>query len=253
MPDDARHALLTQVLRPRADVPAGAPGARRGAVEEDRRAQASAHAWLLGGFVVAGGAALRAPAGRARALAVVDGRGASGRTTPSTSKACRSTRSPRAAFARSSAAAASACRRSRNSRSSSAAAASAGSSSRRPPGSTTRTRRRRASTASSTSSRPRSSATRRRRSAKARARSSSTRTSFRWRDRAATPAQTRRRPRLALPLDRQLLVLRAGRRARGAGNPVSGFGAGDDGPAVAGRRRGGRPLRASATSSRSRR
>src|SRR5207237_5740359 len=38
----------------------------------------------------------------------------------------------------------------------------------------------------------------------------------------------RRRPLLALPFDRDLLVLRAGGRARGAGDPVS-FGAGPNG------------------------
>ena len=52
----------------------------------------------------------------------------------------------------------------------------------------------------------------------------------------------RRRARLALPLDRHVLVLRAGRGARAAGDPVS-FGAGAERPALAGRRRGGRPLR----------
>ena len=67
MPDDARRALLSHLF----DHAPMFPPARMelaAAVEEDRRAQASPHAWLLGRFV--------APAGtevEGRELAVVDG------------------------------------------------------------------------------------------------------------------------------------------------------------------------------------
>ena len=54
MPDDARHALLSQLF----DHAPMFPPARMelaAAIEEDRRAQASPHAWLLGRFVVPAG------------------------------------------------------------------------------------------------------------------------------------------------------------------------------------------------------
>src|SRR5438874_12833762 len=54
MPDDARRALLTHLF----DHAPMFPPARMGlddAVAEDRRAQASPHAWLLGRFVVPAG------------------------------------------------------------------------------------------------------------------------------------------------------------------------------------------------------
>ena len=93
------------------------------AIEEDRRAQASPHAWLLGRFVVpgasCGGAAAASVAGRR-------GRGASGRATPVYLEGVPLDEVASRGCARRSAAAASACRRSRSSRSSSAAAASAG-------------------------------------------------------------------------------------------------------------------------------
>ena len=177
---------------------------------------------------LAGGAARRVAAGRGPRARASSRRGASGRTTRCTSRACRSTRSPRAGCARRSAAAASAYRPWRSWRTSSAAAARADSSSRRPRVSTMRTRPRPASTASSTCSRPRSSATRKRRCASGRLPSRSTR-------RRSAGATGRRRPRrLAdvraslLPLDRDVLVLRARRGARAAGDPVS-FGAGPNG------------------------
>jgi hypothetical protein len=54
MPDDARHALLSHLF----DHAPMFPPARMelaAAIEEDRRAQASPHAWLLGRFVVPAG------------------------------------------------------------------------------------------------------------------------------------------------------------------------------------------------------
>src|SRR5580765_5189246 len=54
MPDDARHALLSHLF----DHAPMFPPARMelaAALEEDRRAQASPHAWLLGRFVVPAG------------------------------------------------------------------------------------------------------------------------------------------------------------------------------------------------------
>ena len=67
MPDDARQALLSQLF----DHAPMFPPARMGlddAIEEDRRAQASPHAWLLGRFVVPAGTEVPG-----RHLAVVGG------------------------------------------------------------------------------------------------------------------------------------------------------------------------------------
>ena len=67
MPDDARKALLSHLF----DHAPMFPPARMelaDAVEEDRRAQASPHAWLLGRFVVPAGTEVEG-----RELAVVDG------------------------------------------------------------------------------------------------------------------------------------------------------------------------------------
>ena len=67
MPDDARKALLSHLF----DHAPMFPPARMelaAAVEEDRRAQASPHAWLLGRFVVPAGTEVEG-----RELAVVDG------------------------------------------------------------------------------------------------------------------------------------------------------------------------------------
>ena len=67
MPDDARRALLSHLF----DHAPMFPPARMelaAAVEEDRRAQASPHAWLLGRFVVPAGTEVEG-----RELAVVDG------------------------------------------------------------------------------------------------------------------------------------------------------------------------------------
>ncbi len=141
----------------------------------------------------------------------------------STSKARRSTMSQRTDTVRRSAAAASGFPPSLSSRRSSAAAASASSSSRRRQDSTMRTRPRRASTASSTCSQPRV----RRRGGRASRCAGLVRAR-----RALVPLERAERGRRgaagcardALPFDRQLLVLRAGRRAAGARAPVSGYG-----------------------------
>ena len=69
---------------------------------------------------------------------------------------------------------------------------------------------------------------------------------------AGDAGPARRRPRLALPLDRDVLVLRAARGARAAGDPVS-FGAGPNGPRSGGTATRPSTSRGWATSSRGRR
>ncbi len=67
MPDDARKALLSRLFDHAPMFPP-AQMSLADAIEEDRRAQASPHAWLLGRFVVPAGTEVEG-----RELAVVDG------------------------------------------------------------------------------------------------------------------------------------------------------------------------------------
>ena len=67
MPDDARKALLSHLFDHAPMFPPAGMGLAA-AVEEDRRAQASPHAWLLGRFVVPAGTEVEG-----RELAVVGG------------------------------------------------------------------------------------------------------------------------------------------------------------------------------------
>ncbi len=224
MPDDARRALLTRLFD---HAPMFPPAAwrRRARSRRTARAQASAHAWMLGRFVVAGRAA-RSCDGRV-ALAVVGGQRAAGRRGLSRGRSARRGRGAwpscedplrreRRSLGRGSGGVRSRLPRAR---------AHLQGNRRPPPRLSDRRRRARVPQRARGGA---SSATRRRRSARARACVRARRGVVSLARRGSAAAASCRRARLAVPVDRDVLVLRAGRGAPSVGDPVS-FGAGPNG------------------------